>query len=237
MIGIISSTIYPSDSSIYGGARSLFSSQERLAQTQGTVESLLNAGISPVFLFDNSGDLWVDGTESLLSRATTYVFNSHQYNNKGISELYLLLESIKYLPVDTPILKISGRYALNGVGRFELDGADLLVKIYDHGFRRKSMSTRCYAVRNKEVLETFIRRTLREIYGFHSRVVGPASLLRVIKKSILPHLDNYPYDDPSYSIESISALVLKMYPYRVKQIDILGVEGLAGAFKDTKIVE
>jgi hypothetical protein len=237
MIGIVTSTIFPPSIGIYDGQRSYFSPQERLAQTQETIQSLLEIGISSVLLFDNSGECWVKGTEDLLKSASVHLVNTYQYKNKGISELFLLLEAMRSLPPDVPILKISGRYTLCGRGDFDLGDADILCKIYKQSRSRRSMSTRCYVLRNRDTYQSFIGQVLREVFGYQSRIVGPRSFYRIVKNSITPSVDNYPYEDPGHSIEGACARVLKSYKYKVKQAERLGVEGLVATEGVTKISE
>lgn len=237
MIGVVTSTIFPPSTGIYDGRRSYFSPEERLAQTQQTIQSLLEAGISSVLLFDNSGESWIKGTENLLKSASVHLLNTYQYKNKGISELYLLLEAMGSLPPDVPILKISGRYILCGGGNFDLGGADILCKIYKQSHSHRSMSTRCYVVRNRDTYQSFIGQVLRELFGYQARIVGPRSFYRIVKNSITPGAVDYPYEDPAHSIEDACAQVLKSYKYKVKQVERLGVEGLVATEGVTKISE
>ena len=136
-----------------------------------------------MYLADNSGARWLSDTNELLKPAKVHVFNHSEYQNKGISELYSLLSVLEYIPANTPILKISGRYTLEKNITHELIDADIAAKIYRYRFRAASMSTRCYLVKDKNVYENFIKRTLRETYGYYTRSVGLRSFLRFLKKS------------------------------------------------------
>jgi hypothetical protein len=236
LIAVISSTIYPPASPMYDGKRSVISPDERLSQTQDTVKSLVNLGFSDIYICDNSGDNWVTGTEEELTPAKVHIFNAHQYNNKGISELYLLLKILNYIPSNQPILKISGRYTLSKNILNELGDSDLGVKIYNHP-RNSSMSTRCYCVKNKDIYSVFLHRVLNEVYGYSSRIVGPRSLKRIIHNSIFPTRDSYRYDDPTHSIESASAWVLRNFNYKTAKFDVLGVEGFIAGRLDCSISE
>jgi hypothetical protein len=237
MIGIISSTIYPPALPTYDGQRSCIPPALRLEQTRKTIESLSQQGISEIYLADNSGELWEESASQFLKPAKVAIFKQHQYRNKGISELYLLLNMLEQIPVSLPILKISGRYSLSKNLSHELGDADLAVKIYRHRFSKHAMSTRCYLVKNKEVYATFLKRTLQQVYAYPSRIVGPRSLVRIVRNSFFPGKDNYPYDDPSISIEGAAASVLKIYNYKFNNIEDLGVEGQYGSFKDYSIKE
>jgi len=230
MIGVISSTIYPPEQPGHDGMRTWMSPEMRLQQTQQTVTSLLNAGISEIYLADNSGDQWIQSTANLLKPAMVHVFKHYQYKNKGISELYLLLSILEYISSSIPILKISGRYTLEKSISHTIIDADIGGKFYRHGCHDYSLSTRCYVVRNKDVYKTFIERTLREVYRYQSRIVGIRSFVRILKNSLFPGNDSYPYEDPRTSIEGAAARVLSIYQYRVNQIEMLGVNGQLGGF-------
>lgn len=229
VIAVISSTIFPSDAPIYWGSpRRVIPTQERLEGTQKTIASLLAAKVDEIYLADNSGENWVAGTEEQLSPARVYVYHQHQFQNKGISELYLLLSIMEHLPAATPILKMSGRYYLkNGLG-FGLDDKDVAANFVPYARTQLWMSTRCYLVKDKEVYERFLKDTLRALYGYQARIVGPGSLLRILRNSIFPERDDSTYDDPLLPIEIAAARVLQRAGYSVKEVAVLGIEGITG---------
>lgn len=237
MIAIISSTIYPPISVTRDDIpRTWISSEIRLEQTKRTIKSLLDLGISDIYLADNSGKNWINTTQDLLEPAKVFIFDHHQYLNKGISEIYLLLSILEFIPTNTPILKISGRYTLNRNLFNDVNNFDLAAKIYKNGLFKSSMSTRCYQVNNKDTYETFLRRILCEIYGYSSKIVGLRSFARIIYNSIFLDRDVYPYHDPKCSIESAAARVLKIYNYQVHEMESLGLEGyIAGNSNDLLI--
>jgi hypothetical protein len=237
MIAIISSTIYPSALTTRDGVRSWNTPESRLEQTQKTIQSLVDCGISDIYLADNSGKNWLDTTDALLKPAKVYVFNHHQYHNKGISELYLLLSILEFIPSNEPIVKISGRYFINGNPFQDTFDYDLQIKIYQYGLFSSLMSTRCYWVKNKEIYELFLRQTLRESFAYPSRIIGFGSLARIIYNSIFPGSDEYPYDDPKCSIELASARVLKIFKYKKFEINVLGIEGLVAGNRDDVLNE
>lgn len=237
MIAIISSTIYPPSKPIYDAIRTRFSPEERLEQTRHTVQSLLAAGLDDIYLADNSGDGWILGTEEHLRPARVHVYTQHQYTNKGISELWLLSSLLKHIPANTPLLKISGRYILTAAAPPILGNAELGVKLERLGLVNYSVSTRCYVVKDKEVYETFLKRTLCAVYGYWARIVGPRSFGRILKNSIMPKLDDFPYDDPSISIEVAAAHVLRKYNYRVAYFKTIGIKGALGATANVFIEE
>ena len=169
MIAVISSTIYPSVQTTRDGARSWNTPESRLEQTQKTIQFLVDAGISEIYLADNSGVNWISTTDTLLKPAKVYIFNQYQYQNKGISEIYLLLSILEFIPENEPIIKISGRYFMEKNPFQNSIECDLQTK------------TRCYWVKNKEVYKVFLKTTLCEIFAYSSRIVGPASLAKIIR--------------------------------------------------------
>src|ERR1043166_7210271 len=97
-IAIISSTIVPPSIEHYGGNHARWTPEERLEQTRGSIRSLVELGIDDIYLADNSGGSWRDGMDRELRPARVRVFSHHQYRNKGISELYLLLAALPGIP-------------------------------------------------------------------------------------------------------------------------------------------
>jgi hypothetical protein len=237
MIAIISSTIYPPDKLIYDSIRSRFSPQQRLEQTRETVRSLLRAGLDRIYIADNSGEAWVEGTEEYLKPAKVFVYKQYQYANKGISEIWLLNNLLDELPVKTPLIKISGRYILINDNFPSLGQAEVAVKIERNKLIVSSISTRCYLVKDKDIFQLFLKRTLCAVYGYSARIIGPRSLFRILKNSIRPDLDSFQYDDPPISIEIAAAHVLKKYKYDVKYLDKLGIRGELGAVSGEIIEE
>lgn len=212
----------------WGSPRTSIPVEERLAQTRRTIDSLLDAGVDEIYLADNSGPAWEEGTEDSLAPAHVRVYDHYQFQNKGISELYLLLCALEQLPPGGPILKISGRYRLSDGLRFGLEGADVAAKFIPYAKSQQWMSTRCYMVRNREVYERFLKATLRDLYGYPARIVGLGSLLRIVRNSLFPGRDDSPYDDPLQPIEVAAARVLQGPGYKVRRVDALGIEGITG---------
>jgi len=221
MIAVVSSTLFPGQSPLYGGTRSHFTDAQRLEQTRATVASLVDAGYRHVFVADNSPDRWpVD--EGTLHPATVQRFrHQHQFRNKGISELFLLRSVVEHLPADVPIVKLSGRYRIASAVDLKPGDADVSVKWDSHG----GISTRCYAVRNREVYARFLDDTLNEVYGHQARVRGPRSLVDVVRRSLWPAQDRTCYFDPNESIERAAGRALNRRGYVVRAVDELGIEG------------
>ncbi len=230
MIGVISSTIFPSDEPMYWGSpRTILPSSARLEQTQGTIVSLLEAGISEINLVDNSGGQWIPGTENDLQPARVQICDQYQFQNKGISEILMLLSVLPQISNDKPILKISGRYLLKGPVDMNTGNAELAVKLYRPSARDKTeMSTRCYWVKNREVFEDFLISILRELYSSRAKITGFGSALRLIRNSVFPGNDKYPYHDPVDGIEKAAARVLETRRFKVRYLDSLRIEGISG---------
>lgn len=214
---------------MYAPSRSVFRPEERLEQTRRTVDSLAANGFADIYIADNSGDNWVAGTEDRLSPAKVYRFSHYQFRNRGISEIYMLLEVLEALPADTPILKISGRYTLKKNIADQLGQADVAAKWYEND---KGISTRCYMVRDKQLYRKFLEDTLNEVYGHAARVVGPRSLVRIVTNSLFPGADNEAYFDPTWSIEDASARALLRKPYVLCRLPELSLEGEIATSRD-----
>jgi hypothetical protein len=229
VIALVSSTIFPGHAPVYATSRSVFSPRERLEQTCHTVDTLTANGFADIHVADNSGANWVAGTEERLSPARVHRFTHYQFQNRGIAELYLLLEVLDALPADTPILKISGRYALTKNITNELGHADIAAKWAEDN---TSISTRCYMVRNTRLYRRFLEDTLSEVYAYSSRIVGPRSLMRILKHSLRPDSDDSLYFDPTISIEGAAARVLRRGKYAVGHLTELGLEGEIATSRD-----
>jgi hypothetical protein len=238
MIGLISSTIFPSSDALYWGSpRTCIPSSQRLEQTRKTVDSLSEAGITRIVLADNSGTNWISGTEEFLKPADVHVSDQHQFQNKGISELYLLLNALKFISADTPVLKISGRYHLTNGFNHQIRNEDIVAKVTKYDGVNMWMSTRCYIVKDVAVFEAFLRAILRDLYGYGARIVGPRSLYRILQHSLSPHKQDYLYDDPVQGIEVAAARVLKESRFKVRLVDHLGVQGISADHAQRLIVE
>lgn len=229
MFAVISSTIFPSPSlTSTGQSRSSLSPDQRLSQTRETIESLLEFGISDIFVADNSGDRWRPGAEDILSPAKIHVMHSaYEFDNKGISELMLLLQLAPFLPDGVPLIKISGRYRL--VGRPpDVDGNwDVAGRIY-RSSKPINISTRLYYARNSAIFSSLLKDTLRECFAYSGRAVGLRSAARIVKNLFSPNLD-FPYEQPMVPIESAMAFVILARRLKLRELANLGVRGQFGA--------
>ena len=228
MIAIITSTLYPPDKSIFGEKRSAFSFVERHDQTRKTILSLLNVGYEEIFLLDNSDISYHPKIHDEFNDINVLTFDNYQFNNRSISEAILILNAMKYLPINREILKISGRYCLNN--NF-IKPAEMNYQVIAKGFsigskRKEQISTRCYMVKDKALLEEIMLKALVVIYSSSYQIVGPRSFVKFITKKLQPGGDI----EPTYSIEMAVARVIRYNNIKVKFVDKIGVDGfIAGA--------
>jgi hypothetical protein len=227
VIAVVSSTLFPSDRPIYGNQRSALTSEERIRQTQASVESLVRYGYGPIFIADNSVEDWPPQLDAQLAPARVHRFPStYQFQNKGLSELFLLLRMVDELPPDLPVLKLSGRYSLRDNISAQLNGADVAA-FWDPV--NGGISTRCYMVRDRAVFKRLLEDTLNEEYGHPTRIAGPRSLLRIVRNSLRPAADDSRYFDPPDSIEQAAARAIERRGYKVHRLPALGIEGVGGS--------
>jgi hypothetical protein len=238
MIAVVSSTVAPSAAPSHDGARTTLSPEVRLEQTKGTVESLLALGVKEIFVADNSPGNWLRDRAETLAPARVMFFEQPAIRNKGIAELWLLLAAINALPGSQPILKISGRYRVGA--RTELflgDSYDVVAKLHGGG-SAAGISTRCYLMRNREIAARLWERTLDEIYAERSRIVGPRSLMRIIRNSLRPKMDDFHYSDPNtLSIEQAALISIRRLGLRLMQVSNLDVEGTLGSWTNPIVRE
>jgi len=223
MIAIITSTIFTGSSTIHTLYRDSISAEERLTQTLMTIESLKSLGFSKIYLFDNSGFNWQKQSENQLVDMELVKFNSFQYNNKGLSELLMLIHGMEIIPDDIPILKISGRYSLTE----KLDQNILNEVKFAGKFNSDTISTRAYYFCNKQVMQTTLFEALNNMYFYKHRVFGFRSLIQVIKNAFLKNNSTIFYDT-NIAIErgmfnAIKKLELKTY--KMQKINVRGISG------------
>ncbi|MEM6821189.1 MAG: hypothetical protein AAF558_04450 [Verrucomicrobiota bacterium] len=237
MIALLSSTLSPPDTPLYGGNRKSLSDQERLVQTQESIDSLRKLGFSEIFIADNSPKQLPSETITALSTAKLLSIPQYPFHNKGLNEAYLLLSALPFLPNALPLIKLSARYSVNRNLINELSSYDLAAKIETPSRGPALMSTRYYAVKNKDVLERLLSEALRLAYRLPFQVVGPRSLLQQITRILFPKKDTYPYHDPTYSLEHVCALALESSGISIKQCNTLGVQGTVAGETRNRISE
>lgn len=217
--------------------RSVFTPEQRLEQTVATVRSLVACGVHDVLIADNSGTRWRPEAAERLYPARMLLIETFPYANKGISELQLLIRAASEVAPGTPVLKVSGRYEVSQLPQMDLKRADITSKVVGRGRNRGQMSTRCYYAKDREALLRFTKSTLRETYAYWHRVVGWRSFARLIKSSIDPASDTYPYDDPRVSIESAAANVLRRGLFTHQPLADLRVRGACAVEAEGFIAE
>ena len=222
MTGLITSTLRPSDAAIYGGARSAFSPAERLAQTVETVRTLVDLGVSTIYLLDNSEHLDLDQAERALVPARVVRCPPTAFANKGISEAHMVSHFCRTHAAQGPVLKVSGRYRVGQVPAVDWGRCDVAAVADD-----RHVVTQCYAVRDLEVMGRLMEGALREMYGYASRVVGLRSAWRVVRNSLFPGRDDYPYHDPTFSLEFGCRRAIRHHDLRLCPADF-GVQGVFG---------
>jgi hypothetical protein len=238
MIAVVSSTISPSALPSHDGARTTLSREVRLEQTRATVASLLAFGAREIFIADNSPGAWVLEQKAVLSPARVMHMDQPPIRNKGIGELWLLLGALDSLPEGEPILKISGRYRVGAETGLALrDGDDIAAKVHRDG-PSGEISTRCYLLRDRSVAARLWQRSLDELYAERSRIVGPRSLLRIVRNSMHPECDSFPYSDPNtLSLEQASLRAIRHLKLGLRAVANLGVEGTLGSWTNPLVKE
>lgn len=253
MIAIITSTIFPSEKPIFGDGgdasyacelfpndtiikkanRSSFTHNERLLQTKATIKHLKEHGINDIYLIDNSSKEYHAEIRSSFELVNVITSDAYQFVNKGISEALLILYCLKYLPPDQEILKLSGRYYLNNnFIKPDKMNYDYIVRGYNYYKKRGLISTRCYMVRNKEILEKVTLKVINKMYTRQDEVTGPRSFAKYLKRKIFPETQI----ETTISIELATAIILKESTMKVKLLNTIGLEGYAGATKSKTFI-
>jgi len=182
MIALITSTLFPPQgNSPNTNYRNKLSSDQRIEQTFLTIDSLKKVGINEIYLFDNSGVNYISKIQTLFSDVNYITINSIQFENKGLSEIFLIKQGLDYIPAEKPILKISGRYRIS-----KLELKEIEKDFYCKKDGEENISTRSYIVRNREVYDQFVTKVIGYMLNYNSRIRGPRSFMRIIKNS-LPH--------------------------------------------------
>lgn len=234
----VTSTIFPREARDKSVVKSVYSPEQRLQQTRATIDSLRACGYGSILLLDNSGHRHRAQLESAFADVQLGLFDHYQYDNKGISETLLLLDGLALLPDGVPIVKLSGRYLLTRPLCLDTGKYDLGARVYGHARRFgtvSTMSTRCYVMRDKAVLQRYLLALLEEIFSYSSRIVGPGSLKRFLANQFMPGRTPYSFFDPMLSVEAASIDVVRRMGLRLLELQSIGVKGLAGTFDNLAI--
>lgn len=206
MIAVITSCLQPI------AVKSFFSFEERLRQTRFGLAKMERLDFDRSFLLDNSDLLDQPALEDLLKDfkgLEKYHGRQFQFGNKGLNEALLVLNHLRHLPADVPILKISGRYYPNE--HFEFPNPELFSR-YDfmgigENFDRRvsSFNTRAYFIKNKSVWATALVLAVEEMLSYARGIHGLKSLVQSLAAFYQPSL-GVPYQ---LSLEQALARVLK----------------------------
>ena len=229
MIALVTSTLFPPQSlSSADSYRSNIHPNLRIQQTFETITSLKELGINKIYLADNGGKLENTLIKTLTKDVVLLKIPTFQFLNKGLSELFLIHSALKLIEEEkTPILKISGRYKLSSSVNFDSK--------FDFLFKREGehcVSTRCYLAANKSVYESLINETINIYLNHNSKVIGPRSLLRIIKSSLSRN--------ETFNVELMleaaifKSLILKKY--KIQNATFLGVSGILGGSNSNVII-
>jgi hypothetical protein len=236
MIAIVSSTVAPSVLPGHDGPRTNIAPEVRLEHTRATVDSLLAAGIKEIVIADNSPGDWLRQRVAQLQPARVLHFDQPPIRNKGLGEMWLLLAALEHLPPGEPILKISGRYRIGPASPLlAVPAHDVVARVYRG--RQEEISTRAYVLRNREVAARLWPRMLDEIYAAQSRVRGPRSLLRLLRASLWPERDDFPYADPPLSVEIAGWRAIRHLGLSVHPVEHIAVEGTLGSWINPEVRE
>lgn len=232
MIAVITSCINPKP--MASTTRSFFSLEERELQTIQTLERLKSVGFKQIILADNSYDYDYSKLNDAIEDVNVIHLKQYQFVNKSINEVLILLAILDYVPPETKIFKISGRYFPTDNFKLEMNEAvDFKIKGFDFNGRRPVISTRGYFIRDKIVYEEFLLSCLNEIYSYPYRVVGLRSLWIFIKEFFKPSLKTTSF----ISIEFAAARVLKRGHFKYELTDYLNIEGQIAGLQSKEFIQ
>lgn len=224
MIVVITSTIFPEAIAAKNAYQNTITGEQRLKQTINTIASLKKLGLNKIHLFDNSYNPLDEETIKRLSPAIVSTFNMFQFENKGLTELYLLIAGLKNIPTNIPILKISGRYELEKITELNLNDYEFIGKYCK---KSATISTRNYYFKNKCIYEKVLLYALNYIYAYQYRIVGPRSSLKIIRNAIKPNLDQK-YYAPTISIERGMGEAIGKLKLNIANVEKLNISGISG---------
>jgi hypothetical protein len=232
MIAVITSCVNPK--AIPSATRSFFTLKERELQTINTLEKLKSVGFKKIILADNSDDFDFLKLGSAIDNVQIIRLKQYQFVNKSINEILILLFVLDYIPSDTKIFKISGRYFPTEDFKMEMDESiDFKVKGFDFDSRKPTVSTRGYFIKNKIVYEEFLLSCLNEIYSYPYRIVGLRSFWSFIKEFFSPKLKTVSY----ISVEFAAARVLKRGSFKYQLTNFLNIKGHIAGLESKELIE
>lgn len=220
MISIVTSTIIPE-------AYSYFSIEDRYIQTIHTINTLQNKDFKKIYLLDNSvANLDCERIKRETSDYLEIISNTqYSFENKGLNEALLILNSLSKLPESEPVFKISGRYyptkefdidkLIQQIGDKEILGicANLEQKI-------PFFSTRSYVCKDKKVLEEMLLLVIDEMIAYGRDINGIRGLIKHIKSFFKPNIGT-PF---KLSLEQSFARIIK-YKKNYALAKAMNIEG------------
>ena len=223
MIAVVTSTIKPAN-------YSFFDQSTRLEQTRQTLDSLYQKA-GTIFLVDNSPGISETELDEMLAgypHVKKIHLTQYQFDNKGITEVMMLLSICDQLPLNTPIFKISGRYSyIKPVLNINIP-ADFMGKGYRFNTKYGAVSTRGYWVKNVTVFKALLLETLTNMFTYPEKITGARSFLNKFNKALF----NKDYIKINTSVEFAMATALKNNGYSISLLNNLGIQGyIAGADK------
>lgn len=233
MIAIITSTSIIENSEIW--SKNYLTNQNiRIIQTKETIESLKKiAAIKEIYIFDNSGYKYKDYLSKQYNDVKLFVQDQYKFNNKGLSEIHLILNNLIHIPEDIPILKISGRYKINNITEFNNN----LSKFSEYEIialnNSDGISTRLYIVRSKQIYEKLLINILNRCYERLFSVTGLRSLKNFICRKLKPKNSK---NTPFLSIEWAFFEISKQKLFDIKYVRKLHIKGQL-ATNPSKIIE
>lgn len=212
---IVTSVVYPGEDALnYSNIRSEYTFEERLIQTQKTIQSVRERCPGAKILLVDGG---CKNPESLKNEVDQYIYigdvplikKAVNSKYKGLGEAYMLLEAIRNVEIADYYFKLSGRYFLND--NFKLTN-----------FEFSAFNFRNYTKRNISIAKT------EYVKGSHStRLYGiPGEKLSQYEKSLKKSLKELRI---GMGIEYVMPKYLKKE--KIYYLDKLGVAGYCGVDK------
>lgn len=237
VVVVITSTLVPNSKSWYGLSSNLveLSVDERCQHTLTTIQSLFDFGFASIYLLDNSIESapshWVERYKSLGVLFLKIPAKNKFTNNKGLSEIELLLDFLERVKLQSPILKISGRYKLNSINLLQIGSFDIIGRVFHRRRGFSEFSTKAYMVRNTIVWEAILKEAARSTKFLIYKFWTPYLFKRVMSflKNVFLTRNFALLKDPEISIEEGFYYSFRSLSLKLKPIDDLGISGILAA--------
>ena len=234
---VVTSTLIPNSIKWYGISSDAvkLSADERFQHTLATIKSLLDIGFTNIYLIDNSKELvsskWIENFQSKGVVFLSIPAKNNSTKNKGLSEIELLLNFCQRVRLQSPILKISGRYRLNSNNLLEIGCAEIIGRIFHRRRGFSEFSTKAYMVANQIVWEQILRESAKSTKFLIYKFWTPYLFKRLISflRDVFLKGNFDLLRDPTISIEEGFYYSLKSLNINFKDIKQLGVSGVLAA--------